>query len=119
DLPYASGSLHLALASLLLHHLEGEAPVRLLRELDRVSSRAAVVNDLRRGWLPLAATWLGLRLCSRDPLIRHDGPLSVRRAFTPAELLRLAGQAGWRAPRVTPRVPFRLALVTRKGAGAG
>jgi hypothetical protein len=114
-LPYASGSVHLALASLLLHHLEGEEPVRLLRELDRVASRAALVNDLRRGWLPLAATWLGLRLCSRDPLIRHDGPLSVRRAFSPAEMLALAREAGWRAPRVTQHVPFRLALVTRKG----
>jgi hypothetical protein len=116
-LPYADGAVHVALASLLLHHLEGEAPVRLLRELDRVASRAAVVNDLRRGRLPLLGTWLALRLCSRDPVIHHDGPLSVRRAFTPPELLSLAREAGWQAPRVTRRVPFRLALVTRKRGG--
>jgi hypothetical protein len=114
-LPYADGSIHLALASLLLHHLEGEEPVRLLREMDRVASRGVLVNDLRRGWLPLAGTWLGLRVCSRDALIRHDGPLSVRRAFRPAELLALARQAGWRAPQVTQHLPFRLALVMRKG----
>ena len=27
-------------------------------------------------------------------MTRHDGPLSVRRAYTPAELARLAGRAG-------------------------
>jgi len=113
-LPYPPGSFHVALASLLLHHMEGDGPVRLLAELDRVASRAVLVNDLRRGWVPLCATWAGLRLLSRDPLIRHDGPVSVRRAFTPGEALGLARQAGWTTPRLTRHALFRVALLTEK-----
>ena len=31
---------------------------------------------------------------ARGRYTRHDGPLSVRRAYTPAELVDLLGQAG-------------------------
>ena len=43
-------------------------------------------------------------------ITRNDGPLSVRRSFTPAELLALAERAGLRNARVRRRVAFRLVL---------
>jgi SAM-dependent methyltransferase len=115
-LPHGAGAAHVTLASLLLHHMEGDEPVRLLRGLYKAASRAVIVNDLRRGRLALAATWTGLRLLSGEPLIRHDGPLSVRRAFTPGEALALAREAGWARPRVSRYPLFRMALVAEKGA---
>jgi hypothetical protein len=117
-LRHGVGPAHVVLSSLLLHHMEGDEPVRLLRGLDRAASRAVIVNDLRRGWLALGATWAGLRLLSAEPLIRHDGPLSVRRAFTPAEALALAREAGWARPRVARYAVFRMALVTEKDGPA-
>jgi hypothetical protein len=45
--------------------------------------------------------------------VRHDGPVSVRRAFRPKELLSIA-----RAANITATVhrsfPYRLVLVARK-----
>jgi hypothetical protein len=114
SLPYPEGSFEVALASLLLHHMEAGEQVRLLRELYRVARRAVLVNDLRRGSWPFLATWMSLHVLSPSRLIRHDGPLSVRRAFLPGELLALAREAGWEHARVSRHAFFRLALVGEK-----
>jgi hypothetical protein len=55
-----------------------------------------VVSDFRRGRLAWAAVWLATRAVSRNRMTRHDGPLSVRRAYTPSELARLAARADLR-----------------------
>lgn len=113
-LPYPDGSFDVVLASLILHHMEGERQVQLLRELSRVARRAVLVNDLRRGYWPFVVTWASLRVISRSRFIHHDGPLSVRRGFLPEELLALAGKAGWERARVSRHAFFRLALVGEK-----
>ena len=115
SLPYPDGAFRVVLASLVLHHMEGEEPVQLLRELYRVSSHAVLVNDLRRGTWPLWVTWAALHIVSRDRSIRHDGPLSVRRAFLPGELLTLARDAGWKKASVSRHPGFRVALVGERG----
>jgi SAM-dependent methyltransferase len=114
SLPFPSGSFDVVLASQILHHMEGAEPVRLLRELARVARRGILVHDLRRGAWPHAVTWAALRIVSRSPVIRHDGPLSIRRGYVPAELYALAGEAGWQAPRIVRHAFFRLALLEQK-----
>ena len=107
-LPDPAEAFDVAHTSLVVHHLEPQEVVMLLRELHRVSWRGVVVNDLRRGILPLAVTHLTVRAFGRSPITRHDGPLSVRRAYTLAELDDLAAFAGLRMVRrslsVMPRV---------------
>jgi SAM-dependent methyltransferase len=112
-LPFPPDSFDVVLASQLLHHMEGREPVRLLRELARVARGGIVVHDLRRGTWPYLATRIALRVVSRDPVTRHDGPLSIRRGFLPAELLALAAEAEWKAPRVARHAFFRLVLTER------
>ncbi len=114
-LPFLSNSFDVVLASQILHHMEAAEPVRLLGELWRVARHGVLVHDLRRGTWPYAVTWLALHALSHSPVIRHDGPVSIRRGYVPAELRALAGAAGWQAPRVAPHVFFRLALVEEKG----
>jgi hypothetical protein len=53
-----------------------------------------IVNDLLRTRVSLALVWLATRLLARHPMSRHDGPLSVRRAYSPDELRALAARAG-------------------------
>lgn len=113
-LPHPDSSFDIVLASLILHHMEGADPVRLLRELYRVARRAVIVSDLRRGRWPFLITWVSLRVLTRSRLIHHDGPLSVRRGFLPGELLVLARDAGWAQARVSRRAYFRLVLVGEK-----
>lgn len=111
-LPFADASFHFALCSTALHHFARADALRVLRELGRVASCGLIVNDLRRsrpGWL--GAQLLAATVWRSNPITRHDGPLSVRRAFTPNELRALALEAGLTRPVVRRHLVFRMSLV--------
>jgi len=109
-LPFAGESFDVATCNLALHHFEPPAAVRVLRELRRVARLAPLVCDLERSLPAYAATVAFARLIAKNRLTRHDGPLSVKRAYVAAELAELAAAAGWRAPRVKRAPFFRLLL---------
>ena len=92
--PIRPGSVDVVLCSLMLHHLPEEAVVALLGRLAELARLGFVVSDFRRGWIAWAMVWLTTHAISRSHVTRHDGPLSVRRAYTPAELAHLATRAG-------------------------
>jgi SAM-dependent methyltransferase len=108
SLPFEDGAFDLAHASLLLHHLDPAAAVAALRELRRVARRGVVVNDLRRGLVPLVACAVSVALLARSRVTRSDGLASARRAYTLDELDRLLDEAGltprWRSGAWLPRV---------------
>ena len=108
-LPFPDAAFDVVTCTLALHHFEPDAARALLRELRRVARISPVVCDLRRSAVAFASTWLWSRT-SRNRLTRHDAPLSVRRAYTPAEALALAQQSGWRAPHVRREPFFRMTL---------
>lgn len=111
-LPFPADSFDLALCATTLHHLEREEALACLRELDRVAGGRWVVTDLRRGWTALAAVrLLAATLWRRNPFPRHDGPVSVRRAFTAPELTSMLAEAGLGEARVDRRGPVRLRAV--------
>jgi ubiquinone/menaquinone biosynthesis C-methylase UbiE len=93
-LPLAVGSADVVHAALTLHHLEPEAAVTTLAEMARAARGRVVINDLHRTRLALGLVWLATRLVAAHPVSRHDGPLSVRRAYAPAELAALCRSAG-------------------------
>jgi len=97
SLHYEPNSFDVVLLSLTLHHFEHDDQVRALREAGRVARLAVVVNELER-CLP---NYIGARLLAAtrwrsNRLTRHDGPLSVLRAFTKDELANVAVEAGLR-----------------------
>jgi SAM-dependent methyltransferase len=118
-LPWPDQSFDVGLCSLALHHFEPERAALVLRELWRVARRAVVVTDLTRGYPAYAGTWLATRTVARNRLTRHDGPLSVLRAYTPEELLACARDAGLHEP-VVHRAPFfrQVLVATRCGLPA-
>ena len=97
-LPFRDGSFDYVTTSLFLHHLGDEELVRALREFDRVARRGLVMNDLlRRTRLYL---WTKVFTLFANEYVRHDGPLSVRKAFTLDELQRLAAPVSYLKTRV-------------------
>jgi hypothetical protein len=96
--------------ALTLHHLEPEAAVAMLGEVRAASRVGLVVNDLLRSRLSLALVWLATRLLARHRFSRHDGPLSVRRAYSPGEMRVLGEKAGLHALEVR-RYPFLARVV--------
>lgn len=114
-LPFQEGAFEFVFCSLFLHHFPDDQVVALLREMHRVARKALLICDLERhllSWVFVPATW---------PLFRwhwitmHDGPVSVRAAFTRKELGRLAGRAGiGKVDARSHRPAFRLSLVAEK-----
>ena len=111
-LPFPDGAFDVACSATTLHHLEREEAVAFLRELDRVSGGRWVVTDLRRSRLALGVVrLLAATLWRNNPFPRTDGPLSVRRSFTPDELASLLTEAGLGEARVDRAGPVRMRAV--------
>jgi len=100
-LPCRERGADIVTSALTLHHLEPAQAAVGLREMAAAARIAVVVNDLLRRRLSLGLVWLATRLLGCHPISRHDGPLSVRRAYSRDELRALAEKAG--ARRLTIR----------------
>lgn len=111
SLRFPARAFDVVTCNLALHHFSPDEAVALLREMRRVARVTPVVCDLRRSRIAYAATWALTRAFTANRLTRHDGPLSVRRAYTPEEAQALAERAGWRAPAVRREPWFRMTLV--------
>jgi SAM-dependent methyltransferase len=112
-LPFPDAACDVAICLGVLHHFDEPEAVVVLREMWRVSRVGIVVVDLRRGYGMYALAWLALHLLSRNRFTRHDGLLSVLRAYTPPELTRLAHTAALPAPRVQRTLPGLQVLTAR------
>ena len=110
SLPFRSGSYDVVGSNLFCHHLEPDQLVQFLNEALRVSRIAVIINDLRRNYLHLVATYAGL-VFYRSRITRHDAPASVRRAYRAVELRSLLSQT--RASKITMRNYFfqRLGII--------
>jgi SAM-dependent methyltransferase len=95
-LPYPDDAFDVVHCSLVVHHLEPPEVVELAREMARVSRLGVVINDLIRGRLAWAGAWTWAHVTTRNRFTRYDAPLSVRRAYTRAELRHLLDEAGLR-----------------------
>jgi ubiquinone/menaquinone biosynthesis C-methylase UbiE len=109
DLPFPDGAFDVCLCTLALHHLTRDEDLAVLRRLHRLARVGFLAVDLLRSPTSYAAVWLLTRF-SRSPLIRHDGPLSVHRAFSWEEYRLLAEEAGIPGLRATRLPLFRVAL---------
>ena len=113
-LPGADGNRYdAAVSSLFLHHLsDGDAPRALRNMAD--AAECVVVSDLRRTRFGLAMAHLACRTLSRSPVVRADGPQSVRAAFTIPEFREVADAAGLTGGELKPVWPQRFLFVRRR-----
>lgn len=109
-LPFAPGSFDYVTCNLLLHHLTDEDAAVALRSFAGLASRGLVLCDLirrRRAWLlAKVITLFG------HPIVRFDGPMSVRRAFTLPEIREVARRAGLGSATIRPVFGHHFVLST-------
>ena len=113
ELPFRDQTFDVVMASLFFHHLSDEQCVRVLANMWRIARLVVLVNDLHRHPLAYVSIRVLTALFSKSAMVQHDGPVSVRRAFWPEELLSIAKKAGVPA-RVHRSFPYRLVLVEDK-----
>jgi ubiquinone/menaquinone biosynthesis C-methylase UbiE len=112
-LPLPDASVDWVVSTLLLHHLSPSGLTALFGEIRRVARRGFALLDLRRHRLPLAFLAVFGRLIHESAVSVHDGPASVRQAYTPEELRQILGNAG--ANGVVQRLfPFRVLVGSPK-----
>lgn len=93
-LPFREQSFDVVMCSLFAHHFPTPVVARFLVAMHAISKCGVILNDLHRHPLAFAGIWVLTRLLPASPIVRNDGPLSVRRAFVRedlAELERLSG----------------------------
>jgi SAM-dependent methyltransferase len=113
-LPFAPVSFDVVTASLFLHHFDSEAAAALLRELFCLARRALIVNDLRRARVPYYFGRAAFPLLFRSAVSVNDGLVSIRRAFTRAELIEAFARAGITGVTLRSEFPYRLVAVAVK-----
>jgi ubiquinone/menaquinone biosynthesis C-methylase UbiE len=108
-LPLRRGAVDLVHFSLVLHHLPDNEVESVLGEAAAAATGGVLVNDLVRSY----AAWLGVKALTGilgDSVARVDGPLSIRRAFRPAEIEERAKRAGLRGVKFRRHLFFRFTL---------
>jgi ubiquinone/menaquinone biosynthesis C-methylase UbiE len=113
DLPFGNDTFDVVMTSLFFHHLSDDDCVRALREMWRIARQRVLVNDLHRHRFAYFSIRALTAVFSKSRMVRHDGPVSVLRAFRPSELLGIAKRAGI-AAQVHRSFPYRLVLVAEK-----
>ncbi len=116
QLPFRNGAADLAFCSLALHHFADRDALTVLQEMRRIGRHGLACVDLARSRLAAIGIWLMTTFFIRDPMVRHDARLSVRRSFSYAELKSLAQRAGWFAPQQIRFFCFQQAVVARPAA---
>ncbi len=95
-IPLPDKSVDVVSCCLFLHHLGPAEAAVFLAQAARVARVAVVVNDLERTRVHYALARL-FSLSDRSRLSRHDGPVSVRQAYSRGELLAMLNAVGVRA----------------------
>lgn len=100
-------------SALFCHHLQNNELSELFSSLKENTRLGFVINDLQRSPIAYFGAWAMTRLLNGSVLSKHDGPVSVLRAFTRNELQKLLQQAGVKSFLLRWRCPFRYLIIAR------
>jgi SAM-dependent methyltransferase len=108
--------VHLVVSSLLTHHLAERDVIRFLQWMEQHATLGWFINDLSRAAVPYHVFRVLAKLARLHPFVRHDGPVSIARAFVPEDWQRMCAAAGLGDGDVVIRKfkPARLCVDRRK-----
>jgi ubiquinone/menaquinone biosynthesis C-methylase UbiE len=90
---FANESFDFVLCNLALHHFSVEQAVGIMQSMWRICKKGILINDLVRTKSLCLLTKPFVSLVTSNSFTRFDADLSVKRAFTPDEMLRMAFHA--------------------------
>jgi 2-polyprenyl-3-methyl-5-hydroxy-6-metoxy-1,4-benzoquinol methylase len=97
--------------TLFTHHFTDEELIRLFGSFREKAKLGIIINDLHRHPLAYYSIRLLTRLFSKSPMVQHDGPLSVLRAFSRQDWERILAKAGIKSYRISWHWAFRWQLI--------
>jgi hypothetical protein len=104
-------------SSLFAHHLPDEDLVRFFRWMEARARLGWIVNDLHRHPVSYWGLRAILAVAPVHRFVRHDGPVSVRRGFSRADLEAVGRAAGFAPGDLSIEwwFPFRWGIGRRRG----
>jgi trans-aconitate methyltransferase len=85
--------MDIVVSSLMAHHLEDDEIIALLRWMEATAQIGWFINDLERSeWSCRMFRWVA-EVAGWHRFVRHDGPVSFRRAFREQDWVRLLAAA--------------------------
>jgi len=112
-LPLRDASFDIVSCSLFAHHLEPLEVLAYANEALRVAKVAVLVNDLVRHPVHFALA-CAARPMYRSRLTRHDAPVSVRRAYTVAEMRNILANSRAKHVEVKQHYLYRMGAIAWK-----
>jgi SAM-dependent methyltransferase len=103
-------------SSLFTHHLTNERIIEFIQWMEEHARLGWFINDLHRHPLPHHVFAWFAELAALHPFVRHDGPVSIARAFVTADWERLLAGAGIEpgTAKIEWKFPFRLTVARQK-----
>ena len=112
--PYPDLQFDVVMCNLALHHFTVEDAVQILKQMWRLTRGMILMSDLHRSRIISVLTQIFIPLWTSNSMTRFDANLSVQRAFTWDELLRLAFQAKIPNPKINRYSPIHQVLTANK-----
>ena len=92
---FRSGKFDIVTGTLFFHHFPDDQLIQFFKGLRRQVSMGLVINDIHRHWFSFYAIKILTAIFSKSPMVIHDAPVSVLRAFKREELQRILREAGF------------------------
>ena len=109
------GRFDVIISSLFTHHLTDDQIVEFLRLMEAHSTLGWFINDLHRSRLAYHGFQALSAAAGWHRFVRHDGPVSVARAFRRADWRRLLARAGLAGTaEIRWQFPFRYCVTRLK-----
>ena len=109
----ATDDIDIVHCGLFCHHLDDTKLVQLFLNLKKSSCQGIVINDLQRNPLAYYSVWFLTRLLNGSALSKHDGPVSVLRAFKRREIETLIQDVGLADYSIQWKWAFRYLMVIK------
>ena len=104
----------IVVCGLFLHHLSEEEQVQFIQKCLRSDVQAILVNDLHRHWLGYYLFYLICAIVRAPYMAKHDGLLSILKAFKRSELINLMQKTGIINYELRWKWAFRYQLIAYK-----
>ena len=90
---FKNRSFDVVTATLFLHHFHNGLLVEFLKRLKKQAKIGIIINDLHRHKLAYYSIQLLTRLFSKSTMVKYDAPLSVLRAFSREDWIKILKEA--------------------------
>ncbi|PSK99237.1 methyltransferase domain-containing protein [Cecembia rubra] len=111
DRAFEKDSFDIITCTLFTHHFTDQELIKLFKACIIKAKLGIVINDLHRHPIAFASIRLLTKVFSKSEMVKNDGPLSVKRAFTRTDLERILQASGISNYQLSWHWAFRWRLI--------